>query len=83
MTQLSAATPAQIPNEGFLILRQILGDKKATPPTPPIIPVSRTTFLNGIKSGIYPKPIKLGLGGRTNAWRVEDIRNLIANMGAA
>lgn len=69
----------QIPETGFLRVWQIIGDTKATPPIPALIPVCRTSWLNGVKSGKYPKPIKLG--ERTTAWRVQDIRNLIDSMG--
>jgi hypothetical protein len=69
----------QIPETGFLRIWQIIGNPKAEPPIPPILPVGRTTFLNGVKSGKYPKPVKLGQ--RTTAWRVEDIRDLIAKIG--
>jgi hypothetical protein len=69
----------QIPEKGFMRLKQILGDKKTN--TPAIIPVGRTTFLNNVKSGLYPQPVKLGV--RTVAWKVEDIRALIEQMGAA
>jgi prophage regulatory protein len=62
---------------GFLRIWQIVGNRRLG--IPPIIPISRTTFLNGVKSGIYPKPVKLG--ARTTAWRVEDIRALIDRMG--
>lgn len=49
---------------------------KARPPTPAIIPVKKTSWWEGVKSGRFPQPVKLG--PRTTAWRVEDIRNLIA-----
>lgn len=39
------------------------------------IPVSKSTWWAGVKSGRYPKPVKLG--PRITAWRVEDIRALI------
>lgn len=81
MTQSSTSTVSKIPEIGFMTIWQILGNKKANPPTPPLLPISRTTFLEGIRSGKYPAPVKLG--GRTNAWRVEDIRQLISNLGAA
>ena len=67
-----------LPETGFLRIWHILGNKKTN--TPALIPVSRTTFLNGVKSGKYPKPVKLGQ--RTTAWRVEDIRKLIEKLGA-
>jgi len=39
------------------------------------IPVSKSTWWAGVKTGRYPKPVKLG--PRITAWRVEDIRTLI------
>jgi prophage regulatory protein len=44
------------------------------------IPISKTTWWDGIKAGRYPKGVKLG--ARATAWRVEDIRALIARLGA-
>jgi len=60
---------------GFMRLPQIIGDPKASPPVPPLIPVSKSTWWSGVKNGRFPKPVKLG--PRTTAWRVEDIRRLI------
>lgn len=71
----------QFPETGFLRIRQILGDSKANPPIPPIIPVSKSSWWAGCASGRYPAPVKLG--ERTTAWRVEDIRKLIASAGGA
>lgn len=65
---------------GYLRLRHIIGDRKAQPPIHPLIPVSRTTWLEGVKSGRFPKSVKLG--PRITAWRAEDIRALIANAPA-
>lgn len=65
----------QLPQTGYLRLWQILGNPKATPPTPPLIPVGKTSWWEGIKSGRYPKPIKLS--PRVTVWRVEDILSLI------
>ncbi|KAB2309541.1 AlpA family phage regulatory protein [Betaproteobacteria bacterium SCN2] len=66
---------AQLPETGFLRLPQIVGDHKADPPIPPIIPVGKSTWWAGVQSGRFPKPVKLG--PRITAWRVEDIRALI------
>ena len=63
---------SQLPLTGFVRLPGILAPKGP-------IPVSRSTWWAGIKNGRYPKPVKLG--PRITAWRVEDIRALIA--GAA
>lgn len=62
-----------LPSEGFLRLNQIIGNKNRS--TTPIIPVSKSTWWAGVKTGLYPKPIKLG--SRITAWKVEDIRKLI------
>ncbi|MGA1863235.1 AlpA family phage regulatory protein [Deferribacter thermophilus] len=39
-----------------------------------IIPVGRSTWYEGIKKGIFPKPIKLG---RSSFWKLSDIQKLI------
>lgn len=67
---------SQIPEIGYVRLRQIIGDPSADPPIPPIIPVSKSTWWAGVKSGRYPPPVRT-LGLRIAAWRVEDIRALI------
>lgn len=69
---------AQLPQTGFLRLPQIIGNPKANPPIPPIIPVSSTAWWDGVKNGKYPQSVKLG--PRTTAWRVEDIRALIDSL---
>lgn len=55
------------PEMGLVRLKQILS------PVGPI-PVSKSTWWQGVKDGRYPQPIKLG--PRTTAWRAEDIRAL-------
>lgn len=57
-----------LPETGFLCLNSILAPKGP-------IPVSRSTWWAGVKTGRFPKPVKLG--PRITAWRVEDIRTLI------
>lgn len=69
---------SQLPETGFLRLPQIIGDPKAEPPIPPIIPVCKTTWWDGCSSGRFPKPIKLSR--KVTVWRVEDIRALIASL---
>ena len=66
----------KLPETGFLRLTQIIGDAKAEPPIPAVIPVSKSTWWEGVKSGRYPQPVRT-LGRRITAWRVEDIRRLI------
>lgn len=79
-----------LPSTGYLRLPQIIGSRgnpKADPPVPPtpaIIPVSKSTWWAGVRSGRYPQPTR-SLGPRITAWRVEDIRALIEQVapGAA
>jgi predicted DNA-binding transcriptional regulator AlpA len=54
-----------IPEFGFLRLDDVLR----------IIPVSKTTWYNGIRSGRFPKGIRLSQN--IVVWRVEDIKNLV------
>lgn len=61
-----------LPDTGYLRLTQIIGNKKSKTPLPPIIPVGKSTWWEGVRSGRYLKPVKLG--PRITAWRVEDIR---------
>lgn len=64
-----------LPETGFLRLPQIIGDKNANPPIPPIIPVSRSTWWSGVRTGRFPQRVKLS--PRISVWRVEDIRAFI------
>lgn len=43
-----------------------------------LIPVGRSTWYAGLKSGRYPKPIKISQ--RSIAWRLEDIQKFINNL---
>lgn len=61
----------------YLRLWQIIGDKKRG--IEPLLPVSRSAFYAGIKSGKYPAPIKLS--ERTSAWRKSDILALLESFG--
>lgn len=61
---------APIPTFGFLRLPQVLA----------IVPVSKSAWWEGCRTGRYPKPVKLG--PRTTAWRVEDIADFVRSLGA-
>ncbi len=65
---------ARLPDTGLLRLRDILA------PAGPI-PVSRSTWWQGIRDGRFPKPLKLG--ARITVWRAEDIRRLTETGRAA
>ena len=64
-----AQNQPQIPTFGFLRLPQVLA----------IVPISKSAWWEGCRTGRYPKPVKLGL--RTTAWRVEDIAELVRSLG--
>jgi predicted DNA-binding transcriptional regulator AlpA len=61
-------TQNDFPRTGFVRLRDILA------PAGPI-PVSKSTWWQGIRDGRFPKPLKLGK--RVTVWRAEDIRQLM------
>jgi prophage regulatory protein len=67
-----------LPDAGYVRLSQILGNPKADPPAPAIIPVSKSTWWAGVRNGRYPKPVKLSM--RCTAWKVSDIRALIEGL---
>lgn len=60
-----------LPETGFVRLPEILS----------VIPISATTWWEGVRTGRYPKGVKLS--ARCTAWRAEDIRALIDNIGQA
>jgi len=62
-------TPYVLPSTGFIRLNQILL----------LIPLSRSTWLAGVTEGRYPKSVHLSK--RTVAWKVQDIRMLIEQLG--
>lgn len=65
-----------LPQTGYLRIYHIIGDAKKG--IIGIFPVSRSSWYEGIKAGKYPQPVNLG-GGRSVAWRVEDIRALLGS----
>jgi len=58
-----------IPATGFLRLPQVLT----------LVPISKSAWWDGCKTGRFPKPVKLG--PRTTAWRAEDIAALVKQLG--
>lgn len=57
-----------LPRSGFLRLSSIIA------PAGPL-PIGRSTWWRGVKSGRFPKPIKLG--PNTTVWKADDIQSLI------
>jgi prophage regulatory protein len=64
-----------LPPTGFLRLKQIIGDPKANPPIPGLIPVSASHWYRGVEKGIYPKGIKLSDG--VIVYPVEEIQKIL------
>ncbi len=60
----------ELPKTGLLRIKQVLK----------FIPVSRSSWWQGVRTGKYPRPIKLG--ERTTCWKAEDIRALINSEAA-
>lgn len=67
-----------IPENRLLKLRDIIGDPKATPPIPAIIPVCKASWYQGQKTGRYPKPVRIG-DSRGTFYKAEEIFKLIAS----
>lgn len=44
-----------------------------------LVPIGRSSWWEGCRTGRYPKPVKLG--PRTTVWRAEDIAAFIENLG--
>jgi prophage regulatory protein len=61
-----------LPDTGFVRLSSIIAPSRP-------IPISKSTWWQGVKDSRFPKPVQLGV--KTTAWRVEDIRTLIERLG--
>lgn len=59
-----------LPATGFLRLPEVLK----------LVPYGRSTWWAGVKTGRFPKQVKLG--PCTSAWRVEDIKALIETLSS-
>ena len=51
------------------------GPKRPRPGTPPIVPVKKTCWWEGVKTGRFPEGFKIG-NGRTTFWTATSIRRL-------
>ena len=64
---------SHFPKTGFVRISAIIA------PDGPI-PVSKSTWWQGVRDDRFPAPVKLG--PKTTVWRVEDILALIERLGA-
>lgn len=60
----------------FVRLKSIVGDNRSGDKG--ILPIAASTWWAGVKSGRYPKPVKLG--PRITAWKLNDVL-AVANDG--
>jgi predicted DNA-binding transcriptional regulator AlpA len=67
---MNRQTIPTIPATGFLRLNDVLK----------FIPVKRTRWYEGVKTGEFPHPV--ALGPRIKAYRAEDIRAVIERLGS-
>ena len=61
--------PRKFPEFGLVRLAEIVAPNG-------VLPVSRSSFLAGVKAGRFPQPVKLG--PRITAWDAAEIRAFIA-----
>lgn len=66
----STINPSQVLDlPGFIDLEEVLV----------LIPIGRSKWYEGVKSGIYPKPVPLG-DGRRRAYRRRDVKALVQRL---
>ena len=70
MTAATATTTHTASPEKLLRLSEVLTR----------VPISRSAWYQGVKTGKFPPPIKLG--SKTSAWRESDVNRLIADLAA-
>jgi prophage regulatory protein len=66
--QLAIPETDKFPEIGFVRLTQVLA----------VIPICKSSWWAGVKSGRYPESIKLS--ARCTVWKAEDIRSLIKTL---
>ena len=69
---------SNLPEAGYLRIKQIIGDPKRG--IPALVPVAASTWWRGVQNGIYPPAVRLG--PRMTAWHAKDIRLLLEDFSA-
>jgi predicted DNA-binding transcriptional regulator AlpA len=59
------------PSEGLVRIRQVIS----------VVGLSRSTWLEMVRRGEAPKPLRIGPTKTLTAWRVQDIRSWLAEQG--
>lgn len=65
----------------FVRLSQLVGNKRANPPTRGMIPLSAASIWRMVKAGEFPAPVKLG--PNSTAWRLSDVEAWAASRTTA
>ena len=65
MDEIRGVRFSDLPDEALLRFSEFEG----------LIPLGKSAWWSGVAEGIFPPPVKLG---RTSAWKVQDIRRLLA-----
>lgn len=73
---LSGLFAPSLPATAYVRLDAIIGK----PDKPGVIPISRSSFYAGIKSGRFRPPTKIG--SRTSAWTVGYVRALLLELAS-
>ena len=67
MSQKTKHQKSILPDTGFIRLTEVLE----------FIPVSKSTWWAGVKSGRFPKPVRIS--DRITCWRAKDIKEFIVS----
>lgn len=70
--------PVVIPEVGFLKIWQIVGDRKRN--VAPLLPISKSAFWAGVRSGKYPAGTLLS--ARCRVWSAASVRKLLSDLQA-
>lgn len=78
LLERAADIDGECPRIGLARIEAIIGDAKASPPIRPLIPVSKSTWWAGVRSGRFPPPVRVNKG--ISAWRWKDIHRLLDSL---
>jgi prophage regulatory protein len=65
-----------LPEQGWVRVKTIIGDKKANPPVPPLIPIAQSTLWDWCAKGKFPPP-QYPFGPGLPLWEAQNIRALL------
>lgn len=63
----------RISRQGLLRIEQICGNPAKG--IPALLPICKATWWNGVKSGRFPQPIRLGV--KVTCWKAADVMRLV------